>query len=241
MTEHPTMIPAQGVMARSLFWSLVAIGISLVSLALSLYLHGRTGVEYSFLYRDANAIAGNPFYYGLLENLTAVLMISSGSIILFTAMTERWTGPEPFGFSLGMGLLTTVMGLDDLLMLHESAWFIHWRLKEVHVYLVYAALLVFSVACYRRLFLSTPFPLLAMALSALALAGMGDMLELGFKIEDYLEIMGFSFWFSCILATSVTLKKCQTWSGLAFIASGGMSRARLQVGSRTFLGCFPSC
>lgn len=204
------MIPARSGMARSLSWSLVVLGISLVFLAVSLYLHGRTGVEYSFLYRDANAIAGNPFYYGILENLTAVLMISSGSILLFTAMTEGWTSPEPLGFSLGMGLLTTVMGLDDLLMLHESAWFIHWRLKEAHVYLVYAALLVFSVGYYRRLFLSTPFPLLAMALSALALAGVEDMLELGFKIEDYLEIVGFSFWFSYILATSVTLKKCQS-------------------------------
>ena len=193
-------------MARSLPWAPVAVGICLIFLAVALYLHGRTGVEYSFLYRDANAIAGNPFYYGILENLTAVLMISSGSILLFTAATGKWASADPFGFSLCMGLLTAVMGLDDLLMLHESAPFFHWRLKEIHVYLLYAALLVFSVSCYRRVFLLTPFPLLAMALAALALGGMEDMLELGLGIEDYLEIVGFSFWFSYIIATSVALK-----------------------------------
>lgn len=215
MIEHQKMIPARGGVARSLPWPLAALGISLVFLAVSLYLHGRTGVEYSFLYRDANAIAGNPFYYGILENLTAALMISSGSILLFTAVTERWPNPDPLAFSLCMGLLTTVMGLDDLLMLHESAWFIHWRLKEAHVYLVYAALLAFSVFRYRRLFLSTPFPLLAMALAALAFAGVEGMLELGFKVEDYLEIVGFSFWFSYVVATSVALKKSGNFRGAA--------------------------
>lgn len=207
MIEHRARIPARSDMARSLPWAPVAVGICLIFLAVALYLHGRTGVEYSFLYRDANAIAGNPFYYGILENLTAVLMISSGSILLFTAATGKWASADPFGFSLCMGLLTTVMGLDDLLMLHESAPFFHWRLKETHVYLVYAALLVFSVSFYRRIFLSTPFPLLAMALAALALGGMEDMLGFGFGIEDYLEIVGFSFWFCYIVATSVALKK----------------------------------
>ena len=34
------------------------------------------------------------------------------------------------------------------------------------------------------------------------------MLGFGFGIEDYLEIVGFSFWFCYIVATSVALKKC---------------------------------
>lgn len=207
MIEYSEITSSQNDRARSLRWFLVALGICLVFLAISLYLQVRTGVNHSLLYRDANAIAGNPFYYGILESLTAALMISSGSIILFTAVTEKWASSKSFMFSLSMGLLTVILGFDDLLMLHESVWLIHWWLKEAHVYLVYAALLAFSVAYCWRPFLSTPFPVLVIALSALAIAGVEDMLEFGFGIEDYLEIMGFSFWFSYIVATTVALKK----------------------------------
>lgn len=56
MIENRASIPAKGGMARSLPWSLVAVGICLIFLALSLYLHGRTGVRYSSLYRDANGL-----------------------------------------------------------------------------------------------------------------------------------------------------------------------------------------
>ncbi len=198
---------ARSTVARSLIWAVVAFGICLAFWAIIAYLHWRTDVKYSFLYRDANAIAGNPFYYGILESLTAALMISSGSIIIFQAFSEKWDNSSPFWFCLSIGLLTVVMGLDDLLMLHESVWFLYWRLREIHVYIAYAALLSFSTLYFWRVFLETPFPLLAFALACLALAAVEDRLQIGFSIEDYLEIVGFSFWFCYILGSSVALKR----------------------------------
>lgn len=85
MIERQTIIRVRGCMVRSLLWSLVALGISF-SWLFSLACAAAPGVEYSFLYRDANAISGNPFYRGMLEKLTFVLMISSGSVLLFTAL-----------------------------------------------------------------------------------------------------------------------------------------------------------
>ncbi|SCY57372.1 hypothetical protein [Paracoccus tibetensis] len=190
----------------SLIWSVVAISICLLFLMVNLCILGRTGIEPSLLYRDANAIAGQPFYYGILEGLTATLLIASGAIMIFSAFSDHAPRSPSFRFCLVFGLLTFVMGLDDLLMLHESAWFFHWRLTETHVYLVYAAALVFSLTKYREAVRTTPFPLLVIALVALAVAGVEDMLALGHIPEDYVEIIGFSFWFCFAVASCFALK-----------------------------------
>lgn len=86
MIEHQMIIPPRSCMVRSLLWSFVALGISLVFLVVSPYLRGRPGVEYSFLYRDANTILGNPLHYGALKKMTSVLLISSGTVLFFTAL-----------------------------------------------------------------------------------------------------------------------------------------------------------
>lgn len=196
-------------------WFVVAAGICIIFLIISIYLHNRTGVEYSFLYRDANAISSNPFYYGILESLTAILLISSGAIMTFTAWGETWKNKSFLYFCALMGLLTIVMGIDDLLMLHESVWFVHWRLKEIHVYIIYAAILFFSIGYYRKTFLLTPFLLFIASIFFLTIAGVDDKLEIEYLHEDYLEIIGFSLWFCYIISSSLSLKN---WNARKFLS-----------------------
>lgn len=194
----------------AVLWSMIAIVLAAVCLAIGLYLGIRTGVSQSFLYRDANAIAGQPFFYGILEVATGSILLMSGSVLLFVALTERFADNGVRWFLLGFGLLTVALGFDDLLMLHESAWFFHWRLEEKHVYALYGVILLLTVGFHPRLFLRSAFPVLGLAFAFLALAMIEDELDfrpMGRGMEDYLEIFGFSFWSSYILATAVAARR----------------------------------
>lgn len=192
---------------RVALWGLVALAICVIFAAVGLYLQHKTDVRPSLLYRDANAIAENPFYYGIFESMTASIMIASGSVLVFTCIVETGIHADVRAFSLVIGILTLAMGFDDLLMLHESMWFFYWRLQESHVYAGYAALTLIGTVYYWRVFFSTSFPLFGVALGALALAAAGDQLGVWLGPEDYLEILGFSFWFSYAIATSISIKR----------------------------------
>lgn len=194
-------------LARTATWSLISLGICGVFLAVALYLHHRTGVEYSLLYRDANAIADNPFYYGALESMTASLLIASGAILLFAVSTRTEHDKVTALFAGGLGLLSILLGLDDLFMFHENAWFFYWRLQEMHFYILYATILLVSVIGGWRAFRSSPWPLLVVALVMLAIAAVGDQFGIGLWREDYLEIIGFSFWFCYVVATATALTR----------------------------------
>lgn len=103
-------------------WFLAAAGLAAVILATGYVLRNLTGVDGSVLYRDANAIAGQPFYYGLLESMTASILLMSGAILVFETLHHRRSSAlRPFLAVLALGLLTILLGLDDLVMIHESA------------------------------------------------------------------------------------------------------------------------
>ena len=206
----------------SVRWSVAALVLCASVLAIAVYLVERTGVAARDLYRDPNTIASNPFYFGILESLTAAILLTSGAILVFTALTERWPSTDAYAFASILGALTVTMGLDDLLMLHESASFVHWRLDELHVYLAYALVLAFALLRYWRLFLATPAPLLLASLGVLAIAAVEDSLAPGLIYEDYTEIVGFSLWFAYIVGTSVVLKTRH----VASVRSADMPRPR---------------
>ncbi|KAF0675896.1 hypothetical protein [Profundibacterium mesophilum] len=161
-----------------------------------------TGVPGALLYRDANAIAGQPFYYGILEYAPSGLLMMSGAILAFETLKHRRREPRKAMLALlVLALLTLFLGADDLLMLHESAWYV--GLEESHVILWEDALLVIALVLDPMAMLQ---PLAMVAVAALAMLGLAateDMLgirPLGVGLEDYLEIIGFSFWSVYLLA-----------------------------------------
>lgn len=79
------------------------------------------GIDYYDLVRDPNAIAGQPKYFGLVSNLGVILWFTGG----IAALQAYWSGagydaPHLRRTLLAGGLFSGLMGIDDLLMLHEA-------------------------------------------------------------------------------------------------------------------------
>ena len=165
-----------------------------------------TGVRGSLLYRDANAIAEQPFYYGLLEYATASILMMSGAILAFEMLKHRRDDQLRTKLALcALAILTMFLGADDLLMLHENAHYL--RLSEKHVMLGEAMLLGLVVILQPKEIMQ-PLSILAITgLLMLGLAVLEDAMGLkpfGVGLEDYLEIVGFSFWCVYVLARATT-------------------------------------
>ncbi len=191
-------------------WCAISLSIVILCILLGMYFHARTGVRMSFLYRDANAIAGQPFYYGVLEIATGAMLLMSGAVLLYEGAAGRLLDRGVTRFLLLFGGLTVLLGLDDILMLHESAGFFYWRLTEQHVYAFYGLVLLLAAGMNVRLFLRTPFLLLGLAMCFLALSTAEDQLgirPLGVGLEDYLEIFAFAFWSSYALSVAVAARR----------------------------------
>lgn len=173
----------------SLIPSALALFVTSVCYGTALYIQGKQGVTFGIFLRDANAIAGQPPYYGALEYASSVMMLMSAATLLFVATQT------PNRFLWFLGILTFLLGLDDLFMLHEYISSVHGKLTEIHVYSVYAALLVAVMACYKSL-LKTPFFMLFFAIGLLGIAAIDDQHEnlFGRPIEDHLELVAFAFW-----------------------------------------------
>ena len=182
-------------------WALLAVALAAVLIGMGLYVIATTGQPLGILVRDANAIAGQPNYFGALEHAEILLMCGAGWIALFTSLFCRGSAAR---FLFLGGLLSLLLAADDLYMFHESAW--RFDMKEQYVFAFYAfLLLLFVLTCFQKV-LETPFILLGAALTLFALAialdaGGNTPLGLPADAEDLLEFTGICFW-------SVYFAKC---------------------------------
>jgi len=189
-------------------WALLAVLIASALLGMGAYVLSVTGQPLSVLVRDANAIAGQPNYFGALEYAGILLMSGAGWIAVFSAFLCRGQAAR---FLLLGGLLSLLLAADDLYMIHESAW--RFGMTEQVVFGFYGLLLVLLVFTSLGHFLKTPFVLLAMAMLLFAMsivldAGGHAPFALLAGAEDCLELSGICFW-------SVYFVKCSRDSLLA--------------------------
>lgn len=175
-------------------WALFAVVILTGLLGMGAYVLAVTGQPLGVLVRDANAIAGQPNYFGAIEHAGILLMSGAGWIAVFSAFLCRQQAARLL--FLG-GLLSLLLAADDLYMIHESAW--RFGLAEQVVFGFYALLLVLLVVTSVGHFLKTPFVLLGMALLLFAMsivldAGGHAPFALLAGTEDCLELAGICFW-----------------------------------------------
>lgn len=175
-------------------WAILALALAASLLGAGYYVTQVTGRSLDVLLRDANAIAGQPQYFGALDYAEVLLMSGAGWIALFVAVLGR----DRSALFLGLGgLLSLLLALDNLYMLHESAWRFH--LNEQIVFGFYGLLLGALVAANLRRFLQTSFVLLGIALALFALAALVDAVSpaaspLPTGFEDCVELVGVCFW-----------------------------------------------
>src|SRR5690606_11945290 len=125
-------------------------------------------IPYSDFTRDPVTALDGAYYIGWLSNLGSVIWLVGASVCLFTAAVLS-SGPwRPF--LLHMGLLTAVMGMDDLFLLHDGVLPQALGVDEEWVMGAYALGLGSTLFLHRHRLRQTCLPLLGLAISFFALS-----------------------------------------------------------------------
>ncbi len=113
-------------------------------------------IPLEYLTGDPAALSGQPFYFGALSNIGVLFWIASAAICLFSAalLSTLKARSESIRFLSAFGSLSTVLGLDDLFLLHERAFPFLLRVSQSSVLLGYAIILLICLCRFRKILLN---------------------------------------------------------------------------------------
>ncbi|MBA3345005.1 MAG: hypothetical protein H0T44_06840 [Gemmatimonadales bacterium] len=157
------------------------------------------GVNPAVLFQDPVTGGHLRPYTGVISNMGVVFWVATAGVCLFASWV-LWVGNrrERAQFLGSVGLLTAILGVDDLFVFHELLAPGYLRVSERLVVAVYCTLLAGIIVRFRRELLSSADPLLGGALACLAGSLAVDMLapNLGWYhlVEDGLKFIGITLW-----------------------------------------------
>jgi hypothetical protein len=139
--------------------------VSAVLLGIALLLHFLRGVPLEKLMRDPIAITRVPPYIGFISQISIFFWSASAAFCLFSAkaLPRYLDNFKIKRFLLVSGLLTLVLGLDDLFLLHEKI-LPDLGIPEKAVLVSYAGFVLFYLARFYAILLETEYILLGIAL-----------------------------------------------------------------------------
>ncbi len=182
---------------RTTITIVLSISAFLIGIVLLFNLVG--GIPIGNLTRDPSAIMGAPFYTGILSQTGIFFWSASAAICMFSAKIIS-KNPDSFKFKRFLffsGLLTMLLGLDDIFLLHESV-FPYLGIHEKVVYATYAGLVLFYLVKFYPTILKTEYILLVMALGFFALSVIFDKSSIPgidpYLLEDGVKIAGIVSW-----------------------------------------------
>lgn len=129
-----------------------------------------------------------PMYVGLVSNFGVALWVSTASVCLFGAWLlhrDLRTLPEA-QFLLGAGLISAVLGFDDLYLMHEEVLPERLHIPEPVVFAAYGALVLGFLFRFRKPILRSEFALLLLAFGFFAFSIFVDVVI----PEEEFEIVG---------------------------------------------------
>jgi len=152
---------------------------------------------------------GVPFYVGIVSNIGFLVWASAASICLFSAAVLRQEAGkrEWYLFLLFSGFITSMLLLDDFLLLHVVVPnYLH--IPEMLVYLGYGLLISLYLIRFRTMVLKTEFLLLLFAfgffgLSIIIDAGLIDFYGQNL-FEDGFKLFGIVSWATYFIKVCVT-------------------------------------
>lgn len=183
-------------------WIVAVIAMMGGSTAVAARLSRKTEVSISYFLRDPNAIAHQPWFYGMIEFAGILILAGTAAVLLFSAVIARPEDKQPLA---AWGLLTGIICLDDTYMLHERGFF--FGLPELLVFGFYLIAIVGLLSLSWNWLVHTPLLILFFSLGCLGLSAVLDVFE-DFPIripggsEDFLEFFAFSFWGAYFTATA---------------------------------------
>lgn len=182
------------------------LGISTVLLGAVLFLHAHYDIPVGDLTRDPTAVARVPFYTGFLSQL-GIFLWAGAAFVCFIPVAVLSHHPLR-QFLLVSGLVTLMLGVDDVFLLHESALPMA-GIPEKVVLAFYVCLMTVYVAWFYRIILDTTYVLLAIALACFGLSILIDLLNprsgyLEFLLEDGAKLVGIASWLAYYLHVAIS-------------------------------------
>lgn len=153
-----------------------------------------------------------PFYLGLLSNLGALLWCTAAAITLFSScsVARAQVDATAIGFLRGVGILTLLLLIDDLLMVHETILPQYLHLPDKSLYVVYGGYMCWLVLRFRHfIFARTEYPLFIIAGGCFAVSIAMDIDLIPGKIatEDLFKIFGIiSYCYYCVLTSAGVIR-----------------------------------
>jgi len=184
----------------------LAVSTAIIGVAVAIKLC--EGVPFRKLTGDPAELTHTPVYYGLLSNLGVVEWAATAAIGLFVAIfAPKCEGEKGMRrYLLACGLLSTLLGFDDLFLVHERLIRYVLDVPEILMYLAYAAAAAAVMAWFRAEVMRTDLALLALTAIALGLAACADEfmppMRGGCLFEDGPKFVGTTCWLTYVLRTS---------------------------------------
>ncbi len=170
------------------------------------------GIDLGDLTRDPNTILKGHTYTGMISNAGIFFWSASATICFFTAaFLYRLKGPrQQFLLMLFAGILSFVLGFDDVFQMHEKMFSDIRYIPEQLFFLAYFVCIVFIVIVCFKTFLQTDFVLWSLALLMFAMSLVVDREIIRANSdhafwEDSFKFTGIVLWTAYYLRTAMSI------------------------------------
>lgn len=190
----------------------LALIISALFIGLVVLLNVWKDIPVGLLTRDPNAIAHTHFYIGFFSQIGVFLWSATAAICFFSAKVIRRSQESITAkrFLFFGGLLTLILGLDDIFQFHENTE-LYFGIPEKIVFFAYGSYALSFMVYFCKEILKTSYIVFIMALSFFGLSmiidryyyRLPDALDL-YLFEDGAKMVGIVSWFIYFSHSAVT-------------------------------------
>ncbi len=184
--------------------------LGMLALLMTLFVASNSGRPIDHFFRDPLAVMDAPFYVGLMSNINAMAWFAAAGAAWMMAMMHIATGGvtrRALAIAAMAGMIT-ILGVDDLLMIHEDALQRMLGVSERLTMAVYGLMSCAIALIFRREFAPTPWKLLIPAAAFFAGSILVDVFTTGFGwrlvAEDGLKFFGVVGLMAYVFAVGVT-------------------------------------
>jgi cytochrome bd-type quinol oxidase subunit 2 len=211
--------------------TIVVYGIGIFTLAVSVVVASRSGRPPDHFSRDPLAVMEGPFYVGLLSNLTMVAWFAAAGAGWMTAVVLQ-SSPRKDRRAWAMAAVAgmiTLLGRDDLFMIHEEALQRMLGVPEMITVAIYGLMAAVVAMMFRRDLRASPWWLIIPVAMFFAASLAIDQFSTGFGwrpvIEDGLKFLGVVGILSYVLATGTVWLQARDVNDTVATSNGRPPRA----------------
>lgn len=187
------------------------IGLILLMSALflggALFLDFWRGVPFAVLTRDPVSVGSMPVYVGFISQIGIFFWSAAATLCFFCfkLLSAKENGREVRRFLLASGVISLILGLDDVFLLHEVVLPTLIGIPQVVILTSYGMIIFFYVLRFYRVILQTEYTLFLMAMVFIGISLAIDIFHLPginpYLLEDGAKLIGLVSWFVYFLRT----------------------------------------